>query len=224
MFYLNRGRKRRPKKSRLARTYVNGIDVSSFQGQIDWSKVAASGVQFAYIKATEGVTIVDQFFAANRKDAVAAGIICGAYHLFRPLDTAQAQVDAFVAAIGKIEPGELPPVLDVEVPEDWKNIPVATRIKLVSDWLIAAQAKLGVPPIVYVNISDAAGLLNHDPAFARNGLWVAFPTTASQPVVPAPWTDWTFWQHAVGTVSGVPVPCDQDRFQGSLSDLLKLVR
>jgi len=108
--------------------FVSGVDVSQFQNQIDWVKVRYSGLQFAYIKATEGVTITDTNFAVNRQNARAAGMICGAYHLFRPLDTVQAQVDNFVAAVGSIQSGELPPMLDIEVPDDWKNIAQAARM------------------------------------------------------------------------------------------------
>ena len=216
---------KRSKKKKMLGQFLTGIDVSSFQRTVDWQKVAATGAKFAYIKASEGVTITDSFFAANRKAAKAAGLIVGAYHLFRPKTAGAAEINNFVSAVGKIESGELPPVLDVEVPEDWKNIPVAARIKLVSDWLAAVEIQLGVRPIVYVNNSDAQGLLNHDPSFAKYLLWIAYYSTASQPVLPPPWKDWTFWQHTgVGTISGVRGNCDLDRFPGTLADLMKLVQ
>jgi len=205
--------------------FLVGMDVSHFQGQVDWQKVKASGAQFAFIKATEGVTIVDQSFASNRKNAKAAGLICGFYHLFRPKDKALAQVDNFVNEIGAIEPGELPPVLDIEVPGDWKNITLAARQKLVLDWLVAVEARLGVRPIGYINGSDARGLLKNDPALAKYLLWLANYTKASQPAVPRPWTAWTFWQHTPkGTISGVTGPVDLDHFQGSMADLNKLTK
>ena len=110
------------RKKKSAAQFVSGIDVSQFQLTVDWTKVKAAGAQFVFIKASEGVTITDPNFAVNRQGAKAAGLICGAYHLFRPRDTVQAQVDNFVAAVGTVEVGELPPVLDVEVPADWIGI------------------------------------------------------------------------------------------------------
>jgi lysozyme len=130
-----------------------------------------------------------------------------------------------VAAVGSVQPGELPPVLDIEVPTDWKNIPMAARIKLVTDWLVGVESRLGVRPIIYVNNPDMQALLNNDSSFAAYSLWVAFWTTAAQPVIPAPWKNWTFWQHSnTGTVSGVSTSCDLDYFQGSLADLKLLTK
>jgi lysozyme len=213
------------RKKKLAPQFLSGIDVSSFQNQVDWTKVKAAGAQFAYLKATEGVTITDTTFASNRANARAAGLVCGAYHLFRPKDTAQAQVDNFVAAVGTVEVGELPPVLDIEVPSDWANIALAARIKLVTDWLVAVEARLGVRPIVYINNPDMQALLNNDPSFSQYLLWVAYYPPAPVPIVPPPWTDWAFWQHTgLGTIGGVTGSCDLDFFQGSLADLTKLVR
>jgi lysozyme len=209
----------------VAPAFLRGLDVSEFQQTIDWIKVAATGVSFAYIKATEGTTIQDPFFASNRANAKAAGLIIGAYHLFRPLTAGQAQIDNFVTTVGKVESGELPPVLDIEVPSDWAALSIATRIQLVKEWLTAVEAALGVRPIIYINNSDAQTLLNNDPSFDAYELFVAFPTTANVPVFPRPWTNWTLWQYDwTGTVSGISVNCDLDYFQGSLDDIKKLVK
>ncbi|MDR3613178.1 MAG: GH25 family lysozyme [Candidatus Obscuribacterales bacterium] len=209
----------------LTSAFLAGLDVSSFQQTIDWTKVGASGISFAYIKATEGVTIQDPFFASNRANAKAAGLIVGAYHLFRPKTAGQAQIANFVSTVGKVESGELPPVLDIEVPSDWTAFSTAARIQLVKDWLTAVEAALGVRPLIYINNSDAQTLLNNDPSFAAYELFVAFPTSASVPVFPLPWTNWTFWQYSwTGTVNGISDPCDLDYFQGTLNDIKKLLK
>jgi lysozyme len=206
-------------------SFLNGLDVSSYQQTIDWKKVASTGVSFAYIKATEGTTIQDSFFASNRANAKAAGIIVGAYHLFRPKTAGQGQIDNFVSTVGQIESGELPPVLDLEVPSDWQSFSIATRIGFVKDWLTAVETALGVRPIIYINNSDAQTLLDNDQSFATDSLFVAFPTNASIPVLPRPWSDWTFWQHNwQGTVSGISGNCDLDYFHGTLEDLRKLLK
>jgi lysozyme len=210
---------------KVAPAFLRGLDVSSFQQIMDWKKVAATGVSFAYIKATEGTTIQDPFFASNRANAKDAGLIVGAYHLFRPKTAGQAQIDNFVSTVGKVESGELPPVLDIEVPEDWTALSVTARIQLVKEWLTAVEAALGVRPIIYINNSDAQTLLNNDPSFDAYELFVAFPTRASAPLFPRPWTNWMLWQHDwQGTVSGISTNCDLDYFQGSLADLKKLLK
>jgi lysozyme len=80
-------------------------------------------------------------------------------------------------------------------------------------------------PIIYVNNSDAQGLLNNDPSFASDLLFVAFPTKASKPILPRPWSNWTFWQHNwQGIVNGISGHCDLDFFQGTLGDIRKLVK
>jgi lysozyme len=73
-----------------------GIDVSHWQGQIDWKKVKASGVDFVYVKATEGGGYVDSWYERHIAGAIAAGLTCGSYHFFQPGDSVAKQVDNFV--------------------------------------------------------------------------------------------------------------------------------
>ncbi|MBU6455050.1 MAG: hypothetical protein KGS72_24985 [Cyanobacteria bacterium REEB67] len=220
-----RRKNRNKEKQKIGGAFLNGVDVSSFQQAIDWKKVAASGITFAYIKASEGQTIQDPFFASNRANARAAGMIIGAYHLFRPKTAGQGQIDNFVTVVGKMESGELPPVLDLEVPSDWQSFPISTRIQFVKDWLTAVEFALGMRPIIYINNSDAQTLINNDAFFAGYSLFIAFPTKASAPVLPRPWTSWKLWQHDwQGTVSGIKGACDLDYFQGTLTDLKQLLK
>jgi len=97
---------------------VHGIDVSYAQGTIDWQKVRAMEddsvrITFAFIKATEGVLSVDPFFQRNWREAAKAGIICGAYHYFKPNKSGAWQARLFLQT-AKIEKGDLPLVVDVE--------------------------------------------------------------------------------------------------------------
>ena len=203
---------------------IFGIDVSHFQGVVDFNKVKASGVSFVFIKATEGITLVDPMFATNWAAAKASGLPRGAYHLFRPLDASASQVDNFINAIGKLEVGDLPPVLDVEVPADWTTIALAQRTTIILSWLTAVEAKLGVKPIIYLNNSMANDILSNPTAFKDYLLWIAHYTSASVPTIPKPWTAWTFWQHdQAGVVAGVPEKVDLDRFAGSLADFQNLL-
>lgn len=92
---------------------VQGIDVSHHQGEIDWQALAGQGVDFAYIKATEGGDFVDQAFAANWEDSAKAGIRRGAYHFFTLCRPGSEQADNFIATVPK-HAAALPPVVDLE--------------------------------------------------------------------------------------------------------------
>ena len=92
---------------------VNGIDVSHFQGSIDWEEVAAQGIGFAFVKATDGLG-TDPAFATNWSGANQAGILRGAYHFFRPKLSAIDQAKHFCEVVESLGVRDLPPVLDVE--------------------------------------------------------------------------------------------------------------
>src|SRR3982751_4147087 len=93
---------------------VRGIDVSHYQGTINWPQVAGGDVVFCFVKATEGINVVDPFFAKNWAGSAAAGLTRGAYHFGRPGSDAQAQARQFFKTVGALGPNDLPPVLDIE--------------------------------------------------------------------------------------------------------------
>src|SRR5215831_6660124 len=93
---------------------VEGIDVSVYQGAIDWSRVAAAGVEFAYIRVGDGLRPVDARFTDNWTGARAAGVARGAYQFFRQDADAIAQADLFVDTIGVLDGDDLSPAIDVE--------------------------------------------------------------------------------------------------------------
>ena len=91
-----------------------GIDVSSYQGSVDWAQVKGAGLVFAFAKATQGTSQVDPEFATNWSGMRAAGLVCGAYHFLDADQDPTAQAEHFLATV-KLEAGDLPPVLDIEV-------------------------------------------------------------------------------------------------------------
>jgi lysozyme len=95
---------------------ISGMDVSAYQGNIDWQRVKRAGVEFVFIKATEGATYIDKVFARNRSGAREVAIPCGAYHYFQPNVSAPSQIENLVRTVGRLQKGDLPPVLDVENP------------------------------------------------------------------------------------------------------------
>jgi len=202
---------------------VNGIDVSHFQRVVDWGTVAASGVQFCFIKATEGAGNIDPRFVQNWKSARDAGLVRGAYHFFHPSAPAAAQADSFLRIVGRLECGDLPPALDLEVPAAWTGIAATDRAPLALQWLEAVEKRLGVTPIVYLSPAFATEVLANAPALARFPVWFAHYTDAAGPAIAKPWNSWSFWQYSrEGNTSGVMLAVDLDRFNGSLDDLKAL--
>ena len=202
---------------------VAGIDVSYYQETIDWPAVAAAGIRYAFLKATEGASIVDRSFAKNRANAAHAGVLCGAYHFFTPSCSAAAQANLFLRTVGKLDPGDLPPVLDLEAPNLWTNVAPPQRIRIVTEWLEPVESALGTTPIIYLSPSFAMEILKNDPALARHPVWLAHYTQAAAPRIPEPWISWTFWQHTQGGhMSGISTPVDLNWFNGSLDDLRAL--
>jgi lysozyme len=206
--------------------FIPGIDVSRWQGSINWPAVQTTGKLFAFIKATEGSGLVDPFFAANWKGAKDAGLLCGAYHFFRPLQDAKKQAELFLKSV-KLESGDFPPVLDLEVSE---NLRAATIIQRVEIWVSEIEKQTGKKVILYSGISflnDSFTIpAGGPPLWARDHiLWVAnyLPPTAIQPFMPAGWDKWHFWQYSqAGQVDGINGSVDLDWYNGSLEELQAL--
>ncbi len=200
---------------------LSGIDVSHFQGQIDWKKVAASGVSFAFIKATEGTTFQDPQFQANWAGARDVGIIRGAYHFFRTELPAQQQADFFLSTVGATPLGaggssDLAPVLDCELPPQWESFDVEERYRMMDTWLTTVQSALSLDPIIYLSPSFATDVLVNHEGLALWPLWVAHYTTQTVPRIPKPWKTWMFWQKGKKPVPGIKGAVDYNLFNGTV--------
>lgn len=193
---------------------VRGIDVSHWQGAIDWRAVEADGIAFAFAKATEGATFTDPAFTANWAGMGGTRILRGAYHYFRPQTDAAAQAAHFLRTV-QLGASDLPPVLDVEVTDGRDR---ATLVAGVLAWLDAVERGTGKRPIVYTyqNFYDTylAGSLAGYP------LWIARYGGVAPSL-----SGWTFWQYSdAGSVAGVPAAVDLDRFNGSEAELRAFVQ
>ncbi|WP_460614807.1 glycoside hydrolase family 25 protein [Hymenobacter seoulensis] len=193
---------------------VHGIDVSAYQGQINWPEVAEHNVRFAFIKASEGVTLRDVRFQRNWKGARAAGIYRGAYHYFQPNYDGAQQANLFTRTV-PLAPGDLPPVLDVEHAEFHD---VAQMRRGVAIWLRLVERHYGVRPILYSNYSFYKRYLaGHFDAYP---LWLAHYEVA-QPVLPR--EKWIIWQHSdEAYIPGIRGTVDFNVFQGNFERLLAL--
>jgi GH25 family lysozyme M1 (1,4-beta-N-acetylmuramidase) len=214
-----------PGASSAASTWAKGVDVSNWNGSINWTKVAAAGYGFAFGKATEGTTFIDSTYTTNRNGSEAAGLAFGAYHFARPSGgsiaaaTASgiAQADYFLATAGP-QPGELPPVLDLE---KTGNLGSTLLLAWTKAWVGEVDARLGVQPFVYTSPAFWQSNLANSTAVAATGahLWIAHWTSASAPWVPAQNWDgagWTFWQWTdCVSVPGFAHCSDGDRMNGA---------
>jgi lysozyme len=206
---------------------VPGIDVSHHQGVVDWPSIAASGIRFGYVKATEGQSFVDSAFTDNWSRARDAGLVRGAYHFFRPAATVANQVENFIRTLPRLEPGDLPPALDLEEArtaggvDEWDDVPRGQRVARAVGWLQAVEDALGMRPVVYTRAGFVDAKLPSADSLGVYPLWIAQYTQASAPRIPPVWTAWTIWQHTDrGNVVGVRGTVDLDRFNGSETDLL----
>jgi len=122
-----------------AGTTVEGIDVSEFQGNINWNSVKASGRSFAFIRASDGTGHLDPTFAGNWGAARSAGLLRSVYQFFRPTEDANAQADLVLQKLAADGAGELPPMLDVEVTDEEALVLYACERAL--QWIGLDEAK-----------------------------------------------------------------------------------
>ena len=195
---------------------IRGIDVSKYQGTIDWSQVATAGLSFVFIKASQGITSVDPELSANWSGAQTAGLLRGAYHFYQPGDDPTQQAQHFLATAPS-GIGDLPPVLDIETAG---SLSPAEIVQGVATWLDVVQKATGRAPILYTSPGFWKTL--GATQLGAYPLWVA-EYGVSSPIVPAGWSRWTFWQYSEsGTVAGIQGAVDLDLFQGSLEELRAL--
>lgn len=195
---------------------VKGIDVSRYQGNIDWKQVRAAGHEFAFVKATEGAALVDPKFRKNWKNARKHGLVRGAYHFYRPAVHSSEQAELFLQQVD-LKPGDLPPVLDLEVTD---GRPPAIIRKGVLNWMKIVEEKTGARPILYTMSSFARDNLGKP--IGSYPLWIA-SLRKRAPRTPRGWGKWTFWQYShTGRVRGITGPVDLNYFRGSRADLRAL--
>ncbi|WP_405131169.1 GH25 family lysozyme [Paenibacillus sp. FSL H8-0317] len=199
---------------------VQGIDVSRYQGKIDWLQVKADKREFVFIKATEGQTYTDPNFVANVKGALSAGLLVGTYHFLKATTAAAAKAEAVHYAksleeIGGAKALQLPPVMDYENNPDGIS---KAQINIVAKVFLTELERLtGIKPIIYTGNSFAA---NFDTSLSGYDLWIARYSNTRIPDDQPAWKTWTIWQYSdSGKVPGIAGNVDLNEFNGSLSDL-----
>lgn len=170
---------------------VRGVDVSSYQGDIDWDTLAAQDISFAFIKATEGASFVDTYFVYNYEQAQKSGLRVGAYHFFSYDSLGKIQAENFIKTVPKTE-NMLPPVIDIEFYGDKeKNLPDKQEtMAQLNDLIEAIESHYGMKPIIYA--TEKSYTLYIADAYAQYDIWIrnviTTPTLSDARA-------WTFWQY-----------------------------
>lgn len=192
---------------------VHGIDISHHQQSIDWTQVALQNIDFAFIKATEGADHQDSLFCVNWPAIKLNQIKRGAYHFFRPATNPDQQFLNFATYVD-LEPGDLAPVLDVEVTD---GVSEETLRENVRRWLQLAEVHYQVKPILYTNQK----FYNRHFAghFDDYTLWIARYNPWFSPWLKGK-NNWAFWQYGNrGSLPGIQGDVDFNVFTGSLQEL-----
>ncbi len=219
--------------------HATGIDVSAYQGKMDWDKAKSKGIRFAACRATIGDYYVDPYFPRNWSEMQRVGLWRTAYHVVRPNVNAVAQMNNFFNTVGSDDP-DIPWVLDCEVHFEKRKImgvlkttKTYTPQEINSRTLQCAniiEQRTGRKPLIYTNKNHVDNYM-HAPSFLANyELWVAsYPNDYSQPLqkpkMPSVWNEWLIWQfEADGNGKGAEygaqsLAIDIDRFNGTADEM-----
>ena len=197
---------------------IFGIDVSQYQGNISWAEVLTINdefpVDFIFIRATMGEDAKDSKFKVNWKQVKDRNKLRGAYHYFRPNENSIRQANNYIKTV-KLEPGDLPPVLDIE--EMPRNQSMDSLKSGLRRWLVRVEKHFNVKPVLYSGDKYFADFLEKE--FADYTLWIANYNFW----VEKPKKHWNFWQFSEkGTVKGIKGPVDLNMFSGDIEELESL--
>jgi lysozyme len=203
-----------PNKPSLGKYPIRGIDVSHHQGNIDWKRVRAGGVHFAYIKATEGADFTDAKFPDNWRESGSVGIVHGAYHFFTLGTSGQSQAANFIARV-PIDESALAPAIDLEFSGyNLNRRPSSDEFQReLSIFWDAIVGHYGKVPVVYTASDFQKQYLS---AMPIERLWI-------REVILVPTSGWTFWQFTPrARVAGISGFVDMNVFRGVDRDFERL--
>lgn len=191
---------------------IFGVDVSNYQGIIDWELIEEQGVRFAFIKATEGSGHVDESVRRNLGNIAETDIARSCYHFFSFDSPGETQAENFINIVGKDEI-DLPPVVDIEYYGDkFKNKPTREETKSILEPLLEKlEENYGEKPIIYTTLPVYYRYVKEN--FSDYPLWIR--CTQLEPDI----MEWKFWQYSdKGRLDGYygDEPCiDLNVFYGS---------
>lgn len=203
---------------------VRGVDVSHYQGAIDWDLLTSHDIDFAFIKATEGAKYVDDRFEYNYENSQKSGIAVGAYHFFSYDSPGLLQAENFINTVKPFE-GMLPPVIDLEFYGDkQRNLPESKDVNEQLDILLAELEKhYGLKPVIYATHKSYSLYLSD--RYNEYDIWIR--SVFTKPVL-CDKRSWTFWQYTdkekLSGYNGEESFIDMNVFNGSLKQFKEYPR
>ena len=196
-------------------TQILGIDVSHFQGDVNWKEVRDAKITFVYDKATEGDTFQDPNYTKNKEGAHHSNLAHGSYHFYTSDDDPIDQAEFFMSIID-YGIGDMPPVLDLEKGGIKGKVDPKKFQSDILKWLNHVESKLGVKPLIYTNHTFGDAYLTSK-EFSKYQLWIA-EYGVTTPIIPKTWSDngWLIWQRSErGAVEGAIGKVDHDLYNPS---------
>ncbi len=175
---------------------LKGIDVSHYQGQIDWKRLEQQEIDFAFIKATEGSSYVDECFTANWQAAEQTKLYIGAYHFFSFDSEGQTQADWYIQTVGELK-GKLAPVVDVEYYADKEADPPEKEqvVQELGELLRILEDHYQIKPIIYTTYKVYHRYIEED--FKEYPLWIRNVYYSPQLDMRGEWEFWQYTDRAV---------------------------
>lgn len=197
---------------------ICGIDVSSYQGNINWQIIEKQNISFAFIKATEGSSFVDEFFDYNFTNAQQTNLRIGAYHFFSYDSLGETQADNFIKTVKKCD-NMLPPVIDLEFyNNNEKNPPEQSTVRKQLDIMLKKlEEHYKMKPIIYATEKSYSLYLAN--SYKEYDIWIR--NVVTKPNI-CDNRDWTFWQYTnrarLEGYSGKEKYIDMNVFYGTKAD------
>ena len=205
-------------KPSLTKTQLKGIDVSHHSGDVDWDLALKEDVKFVFCKASEGDDWQDPMFSSYFEQLKERGVFKGAYHFYVVGDDPEVQADNFIKIVS-LEPGDLPPVIDIETMHNQHDPQLAKDLRVFVDKIEKYYHK---KPILYTGPRFWNQHIHK--SFSDYDLWVA-EYEVPEPQLPHGWEKWAFWQiNENQVVPGISKGVDINLFNGTLEDLHELVK
>ncbi len=197
---------------------VHGTDVSRFQPPVDWATARANGVNFVFIKATEGADNTDPMFDTHWRGARAAGIPAGGYHFWYHCAPGTAQARNFIRQVPRAR-GALPPVLDIEwtptSPTCTRRTPQDELLRETQSYIETVRNHYGQTPLVYVTVD----IFRERELWRLRGVEFWLRSVAGHPAQVHPGSSWTFWQYSsTGLIPGITGEADLNVFRGTAAE------
>ncbi len=201
----------------ISKYKVHGVDVSAYQGNVDWRNLYQQGVKFAFVKATEGDYFVDDYFEQNWNDLDKTKIIHGAYHFMNYDSSGIDQAELFIETVPRRD-DSLPPVVDVEFYGMYnENPPDINDLHYeLSNLLVMLEDHYGKEPIIYTTRWIYSTYISE---YYDNPIWIASPDTVDTLSDDKQWDflQYTFWGELEG-YDGID-HIDLNIYKGSLEEL-----